>query len=195
MVEKWQIKAHEKKTIRLRNSVFVVVVLASWIVATRPASNQTKHRISEITFQEESSWVRLMGRYVLRRDHTATLIVPDFKSDTPRLLVFCGVYHDFDRLAGTMEDLGFFKLKSKYESDDYDANTVTVTAVRNGVRKTVVDYGNAGPENLLALKKLMRSEMRKISWKAAEEATTPGFVDPATVEPSPKCRTSPDYSP
>ena len=28
MVEKWQIKAHEKKTIRLRNSVFVVVVLA-----------------------------------------------------------------------------------------------------------------------------------------------------------------------
>lgn len=154
----------------MRPVLACLILMFSYAVDSSAVLGQTKHRITEITFEEASSWQGLMVKYVLSKDHSVTMTVPDWNSDTPRVVVFRGKYHDFDRLARTLKDQGFFKLKGRYSADVYDANSVIVTAVRSGVRKTIVDYGDAGPLNLWALKQLLQGEVRKIKWEPVEKA-------------------------
>jgi hypothetical protein len=170
---------HSEENLRQKLSYVMTMVLGCLILmcscafASGPVLGQTKHQITEITFEETSNWQGLMAKYVLSRDHTVTMTVPDWKSQTPKVVVFRGKYYDFDRLAMTLENQGFFKLKARYSADLYDANSVIVTAVRNRERKTVVDYGNAGPLNLWVLKQLLRGEVSKLKWELFEKPQDP----------------------
>jgi hypothetical protein len=148
--------------------------LADWIKAPNSFS-QTKTQITEITFEETSNWVDKMGKYVLSRNRSATMVVPDWRSETGQMLAFRGRFYDFDRLATTMERLGFFRLKTRYSREDvYDANTVVVTAVRHGVRKTVVNYADEGPVNLWALQELLRGLVRQVKWERVTAESSSG---------------------
>jgi hypothetical protein len=155
---------------KLMKLVLMSLIFICSSVIPSPAFAQRERGITEITFEEKSNWQGSMGKYVLNKDQCATMIAPNLRSETPRTLVFHGKFYDFDRLAITMDRQGFFKLRRRYSADNiYDANTVTISMVRNGIRRTVVDYGSAGPLNLWAVKQLLRGVTRQITW---EESTS-----------------------
>jgi hypothetical protein len=137
-------------------SIIIVVVSNGFAASTR--------RITEITIEENSSWQGFLYKYVLRSDGSATLYSPDWKAAEIRRVAFTGRFLDFDRLAESIERQGFFRLNHKYVSRVFDEDTVVVTAVRDGRRYEVLNYGDTGPVKLWAIENLIRGAAKEVKW-------------------------------
>jgi hypothetical protein len=120
--------------------------------------------ITEITYEETSSWQGLMARYVFRPNGEASMTVPNFRSETPRTVTFTGKFPHFRTLAESLATSGFFKLQGRCTADEYDASMVVISAVRNGKRKTIRDYGRACPASFIETADLIRRLARGVKW-------------------------------
>src|SRR5215216_3688714 len=114
--------------------IIVCILITLMLVSAPNTCAQRKGSITEITLEERSSWIGFLIKITLRSDQTAVTIQPDWEEErVRRTKTFQGKFYDFGRLARALEAQGFFRLRDKYLAGDTDLNTVTVTAVRNGV--------------------------------------------------------------
>jgi hypothetical protein len=72
---------------------------------------------------------------------------------------------DFDTLALAVAHLRFGNLRRQYAVDFTDAQTTTTWAVRSGRRKTVQDYGGAGPHRLRQVEGLIDDAAAELKWQ------------------------------
>jgi hypothetical protein len=152
--------------------VFITIVLSS---ASICAWGQARGEITEITYESCSSWIGPMGKFVLKKDLRATLTALNFKSETPESITYRGHFNDFESLATAFKDNKFFGLAKNYSSEAFDLNIVIISAVRNGKRTVVVDYGQAGPDSLLKLEHLLYDVTRKnLKW-GKSGVVSPGY--------------------
>lgn len=77
------------------------------------------------------------------------------------------------RLFSRAEEIGFFGLRNEYRANVSDLPTATVTFVRNGERKSVLDYGGAMagmPESVRQL----QEQIDRVAGTAQWTANAPG---------------------
>jgi hypothetical protein len=127
-------------------------------------AQQKTPAVTEITFEQTSSWQGLMARYVFRQNGEASMTVPNVRSETPRTITFTGRFLHFPTLVKSLETNGFFKLQNQCTAEEYDATMVVISAVRNGKRKTISDYGRACPPSFIAVADLIRDLARDVKW-------------------------------
>lgn len=88
-----------------------------------------------------------------------------------------GSYHgvvppaEFQRLAKLLRTRRFFSLSSHYRRPISDLSSILTTAVRSRARKTVEDYGQAGPSRLRNLEQQILATAAGIAWTADATAT------------------------
>jgi hypothetical protein len=75
---------------------------------------------------------------------------------------------DFETLALAVASLRFGNLRRQYAVDYTDAPTTTTWVVRSGRRKTVQDYGGAGPHRLRQVEGLVDDAAADLSWQPAD---------------------------
>jgi hypothetical protein len=75
---------------------------------------------------------------------------------------------DFDTLALAVAHLQFGNLRRHYEVDYTDAQTTTTWVRRHGRRKTVQDYGGAGPHRLRQVEGLIDDAAADLKWAPAD---------------------------
>lgn len=71
----------------------------------------------------------------------------------------------FDDLAAAALNIGFATMARHYAVDYTDASTTTTWIVRNGRRRTVEDYGGAGPERLHEFEGLVDDAASRLRWR------------------------------
>jgi hypothetical protein len=74
----------------------------------------------------------------------------------------------FETLALAVAHLRFGNLRRQYAVDYTDAQTTTTWVVRSGRRKTVQDYGGAGPHRLRQVEGLVDDAAAHLSWQLAD---------------------------
>lgn len=72
----------------------------------------------------------------------------------------------FKRLAELAEILGYFKLQDRYAKPITDQEHILTSVVRNGKRKTIDNYGDAGPAALWGFEQLVDATINQVDdWK------------------------------
>jgi len=79
--------------------------------------------------------------------------------------------YGFPALAELIYRSGFFNLKDKYEAPYTDLDTSIVSVVRNGERKTVINYGREAPIEVWGIEKTIEALVEDIQWE--EPQVTP----------------------
>lgn len=104
-------------------------------------------------------------KVTLRSDGTA---VYAGERDVPKIGKYIGEigWESFSRLAEAARRHRFFEMRERYATDVMDADSVIVSVVRNGKRKTVTDYGGVGPDDLWEFQTLIDAVVTNIrDWK------------------------------
>ena len=90
---------------------------------------------------------------------------------------------DFELLTLALAHLRFGNLRRNYAVDHTDADTSTVWIVRRGRRRTVDDYGGAGPQRLRQIEALIDDAAAELHWLPSADPAlddlTPTFEKPA----------------
>jgi hypothetical protein len=131
--------------IRLLMTATMILMLAGVAVSQMPLSAD-KDQITEVTLERTSCFGACpMYKVTLRRDGTISY-------NGRRFVELEGVYegkvYGFDRLAQLIIASGYFNLKDGYALNATDLPSANTSVVRNGKRKTVTNYGDAGPVEL-----------------------------------------------
>lgn len=71
---------------------------------------------------------------------------------------------DFNRLAELLIESGYFDLANDYEIPVTDLSTTYTTAVINGRRKVIRNYGDVGPLKLWAIQQAIDAVMHEAEW-------------------------------
>lgn len=72
----------------------------------------------------------------------------------------------FETLALAVAHLRFGNLRRHYEVDYTDAPTTTTWVIRSGRRRTVEDYGDAGPQRLRQIEGLIDDAAAQLTWRS-----------------------------
>ncbi|MGV3720406.1 MAG: DUF6438 domain-containing protein [Actinomycetota bacterium] len=82
---------------------------------------------------------------------------------------------EFDKLVKALGEARFFELNETYRGKVpgtnrpvTDAPGIVVTAVSDGKKKTVTDYGYGGPEGLRLLQRTILDSGKKLTWRKDE---------------------------
>lgn len=70
----------------------------------------------------------------------------------------------FDRLSHYIDDLDYMSLPSDYRVTATDQSLVYTMVVSDGVRKTILNHGNAGPAESWALQQAIENTLRYAEW-------------------------------
>jgi hypothetical protein len=73
---------------------------------------------------------------------------------------------EFHRIADFLVEIDYWDLKDDYDASATDFPTVFSTAVRNGKRKTIRNFADAGPSRLWALEHLIDAMIAHVRWDA-----------------------------
>lgn len=137
--------------------------------ARTPTFAQRQNEIREITFEERSSWIGLIGIWCFRFDGGVTLTATDPSKKSGENIVYRGKFDGFDRLKAAISEKKFFELRRNYSNEDiFDDNTAEITVFWNHRSKTVTDYARSGPDNLVELERLFQSAEKEIKWEKSK---------------------------
>lgn len=161
---------------------WILVSLGAVVTLAAPgAPAPPVQRITEISLERTPCFGSCpVDKVVLRADGTATYTGTRF---VERLGEFQGTFspRDFQRLAGLLTSQRFFNLRNRYAAPATDLPSRITTAVRNGARKTVTNYGDAGPVSLWTVEVAILGVASEIRWEKAGEVKGRGG---AGVRPS-----------
>jgi hypothetical protein len=73
---------------------------------------------------------------------------------------------EFQRLALLIDQLGFDNLQTNYYRTTVGAATNYTSVVRNGQRRTIQNYADAGPVQLWAIELAIQDLVKKITWES-----------------------------
>jgi hypothetical protein len=145
-------------------------------VTAEPTANPQQYQISEITYELDVNWgIKETDKIILRNDGTAEYLAnlgmalrrgqanpgPEQK----------GSFHAtfdarrFDELAALVIQRDFFSRKDRYSSGVVDASTITTSILYAGGRKTVVNYGGGGDDEVGEIQTAIISMARSIHWQ------------------------------
>ncbi len=126
--------------------------------------------ISEISLEHTGCFGSCpIDKVILRKDGTATYFGKDYVT---RKGTYQGkMKYGFPALAELIYRSGFFNLKDKYEAPYTDLDTSIVSVVRNGERKTVINYGREAPIEVWGIEKTIEALVEDIQWE--EPQVTP----------------------
>lgn len=73
---------------------------------------------------------------------------------------------EFHRIAQFMVEINYWDMDESYDAAAHDYPTVFSTGVRNGTRKSIRNFADAGPSRLWGLKQLIDSMRAHVKWDA-----------------------------
>jgi hypothetical protein len=150
--------------------IFITLILVTALTVTaqkRKGNPQNERRggeqITEITLERTACFGACpMYKITLMRDGTATYVGRRF---VDRVGTYKGNVYGFERLAQFVESQGFFKLNNEYTVAVTDLPSTITSAVRQGQRKTIVDYGNIAPLELWAIEQSIDGIVANTRWE------------------------------
>jgi hypothetical protein len=160
-----------RETILKRYLIFITLILVTALTVTaqkrkgNPQNERARggEQITEITLERTACFGTCpMYKITLRRDGTATYIGRRF---VDRVGTYKGNVYGFERLAQFVESQGFFKLNNEYTVAVTDLPSTITSAVRQGQRKTIVDYGNIAPLELWAIEQAIDGIVANTKWE------------------------------
>jgi hypothetical protein len=131
------------KGLLMASTLTLISVLAC---AAQTPPPQDKDQITEVTLERTACFGTCpIYKVTLRSDGTITYEGREFvqMKGTHK-----GMVYGFDRLARLILAQGYFNLKDDYSIPATDLPSAITSVVRAGKRKTIADYGGAGPIEL-----------------------------------------------
>lgn len=137
-------------------------------VTAEPTANPQQYQISEITYELDVNWgIKETDKIILRKDGTAEYLA----NLGIALRRGPGSFHasfdarQFDQLAALVIQRDFLSRKDRYSSSVADASTITTSILYAGGRKTVVNYGGGGDDEVGEIQSAVISMARSIHWQ------------------------------
>jgi hypothetical protein len=138
----------------------------------RLSGNPIEHRITEISLETvEGSVLCWHNMLKLRADGLVLSAAVRCRNRTREdRATFCEVkeahrYYRFERLARFVEKSGFYDLKRSYTVNQTHAGTAITRVTRDGVQRTVEDYGNRQPLELFGIEMAIAGVESEIIWE------------------------------
>src|SRR6266545_4100907 len=129
---------------------------------SNPTVPPDKFRISEISYEWIGGWgVRDGYKITLSKDGTGEYFGDIAASRQGK---YRGSFDtaQFDQLASVIIQKDFFSRKNKYSSGLTDADTIIISVVYAGGRKTVVNYGGGGDDEVVDIQRAIVSLSKQI---------------------------------
>jgi hypothetical protein len=141
-----------------------------------PTVDSRQYQISEITYELDVNWgIKETDKIILRNDGTAechanlglALRRGQAKSAAEQKGSFHATFdaRQFDQLAALVIQRDFFSRKDRYSTAVADAATITMSIRYAGGRKTVVNYGGAGDNEVGEIQSAVISLANSIDWQ------------------------------
>lgn len=123
-----------------------ILMLTSALVGMAQTPSSDKNQITEVTLERTTCFGSCPAYTVtLRSDGT---IIYEGRKFVEMTGTYKGQVYNFDRLAQLISSINYFNLKDRYAASVSDLPSAITSVVQNGKRKTVRDYGGAGPIEL-----------------------------------------------
>jgi hypothetical protein len=131
----------------------------------RPVEPDADVGITEITLERTRCYGKCPAyKVTLRADGTVTYVG---EAHVERIGTHEGVVgrNTFRRLAALLEAAKYFDLKDNYETRVTDQASAITSAVRDGRRKTITNYADAGPVELWGIESAIDGVVGRTVWK------------------------------
>jgi hypothetical protein len=143
---------------RLLAISILILISASVAISQQTTLSKDKDQITEVTLERTACFGACpMYKVTLRRDGTISY-------NGRRFVELQGAYegkvHGFDRLAQLILSSGYFNLKDDYAINATDLPSAITSVVRAGKRKTITNYGDAGPVELWGIEMAIDGMLR-----------------------------------
>lgn len=126
--------------------VSILILTASLAIAAQTSLSKDAGQITEVTLERTVCFGTCPSyKVTLRRDGTISY---DGKRFVQLEGKYEGTFYGFDRLAQLILSRGYFNFKDEYTVNMTDLPSTITSVVRNGKRKTITNYGDAGPVEL-----------------------------------------------
>src|SRR4051812_46020987 len=123
-----------------------VLLLVSVLAVAAQTPRAAADQITEVTLERTPCFGSCPSyKVTVRRDGT---ILYEGKRFVPMMGTYKGQAYGFDRLAEFILAQDYFNLKDDYSAHVTDLPSAITSVVQNGNRKTIRDYGGAGPIGL-----------------------------------------------
>ena len=123
-----------------------IVILTVALAVSAQTSSKDTDQITEVTLERTACFGTCpVYKVTLRSDGT---ILYEGREFVEMKGTYKGQVYGFDRLARLIISQGYFNLKDKYSINATDLPSAVTSVVRDGKRKTIVDYGGTGPIEL-----------------------------------------------
>lgn len=143
--------------------ILLFLLITPLAASAPPLASHDKTQITEITLERTPCFGTCpVYSVTLRRDGTATYVGKNY---VERMGTYKGTVRQFDRLAELLISRGYFGLKDKYAVNWTDMATVKTSVVMNGKRKTISNYGDAGPVELWGIEMAIDAVADQIKWE------------------------------
>ena len=132
--------------------------------------NSTNHGITEVGIERTACFGRCpIYTFIIKSDGTFRYKGVEY---VERKGEFTGTIpvEDFHRLAQFIRDSGYMELENEYSRPFGRDATIYTMVVKNGKRKTVSNYANAGPTKLWAIESLIDDLLRNAQWRDSQKA-------------------------
>lgn len=145
-------------------------------ITAKPTADLQQYEISEITYELDVNWgIKETDKIILRKDGTADYLANlgaalrrhRGTSDPEQKGTFDGRLDpkEFEQLAALVIRRNFFVRKDRYSSGVADASTITTSVLHSGGRKTVVNYGGGGDDEVGEIERAIISVARNVHWQ------------------------------
>lgn len=141
----------------------MLVPIASLRASALKTKPKIEEGITEISLERTPCYGDCPADWVILRADETAFYYPKGKSGATRMKGKIDKW-DFAPLAKLLETQGFFALKDSYSAIMTDQATHFTSVVKDGNRKTVRNYGNAGPTSLWGLEMAIRGVAADIKW-------------------------------
>jgi hypothetical protein len=128
---------------RLFVTTILLLASALMVMAQTPSD---KNQITEVTLERTPCFGYCPSyKVTLRSDGT---IIYEGRKFVEMTGAYKGEVYNFERLAQLISSVNYFNLKDNYRARVSDLPSAITSVVQNGKRKTIIDYGGAGPIEL-----------------------------------------------
>lgn len=124
----------------------ILILACALVGASQTLSSQDQDQITEVTLERTACFGTCpIYKVTVRRDGTISY---EGKRFVQLEGSYKGTTYGFDRLAQLISSQGYFNFKDDYSINATDLPTAITSVVSGGKRKTIRNYGDAGPVEL-----------------------------------------------
>jgi hypothetical protein len=126
--------------------VLILILTSALVTMAQTPSSADQNQITEVTLERTPCFGYCpFYKVTLKSDGT---IIYEGKKFVQMMGTYKGEVYNFERLAQLISSVNYFNLNDNYRAGVSDLPSAITSVVQNGKRKTIVDYGGAGPIEL-----------------------------------------------